>query len=106
MRFLSLYLKKGSFAAATVLTRAAAALALPVWAEVAPMGDDGLYKEPWMRDTFKDLRDDLAEAWGNLAIALQEPGNPTVGEDAAEAAKKRAEVGRAVRAEIKQIEAS
>ena len=40
----------------------AAALALPVWAEVAPMGDDGLYKEPWMRDTFKDLREDLAEA--------------------------------------------
>ena len=28
----------------------------------APMGDDGLHKEPWMRDTFKDLREDLAEA--------------------------------------------
>lgn len=40
----------------------AAALALPVWADVAPMGDDGLYKEPWMRDTFKDLREDLGEA--------------------------------------------
>ncbi|APZ51746.1 thioredoxin family protein [Salipiger abyssi] len=40
----------------------AAAIALPVWADVAPMGDDGLYKEPWMRDTFKDLREDLAEA--------------------------------------------
>ncbi|MBY6003630.1 thioredoxin family protein [Salipiger bermudensis] len=39
-----------------------AALAWPVWAEVAPMGDDGLYKEPWMRDTFKDLREDLVEA--------------------------------------------
>lgn len=35
------------------------ALALPAMAEV---GDDGLHKEPWMRDTFKDLREDLAEA--------------------------------------------
>jgi thioredoxin-related protein len=26
------------------------------------MGDDGLHKAPWMRDTFKDLREDLAEA--------------------------------------------
>lgn len=40
----------------------AVAMALPAWADVAPMGDDGLYKEPWMRDTFKDLREDLAEA--------------------------------------------
>ncbi len=29
---------------------------------VAVMGDDGLYKTDWMRDTFKDLREDLAEA--------------------------------------------
>jgi thioredoxin-related protein len=28
----------------------------------AEIGDDGLHKAPWMRDTFKDLRDDLAEA--------------------------------------------
>lgn len=35
-------------------------LGLPVMA--AEMGDDGLHKEPWMRDTFKDLREDLAEA--------------------------------------------
>jgi thioredoxin-related protein len=26
------------------------------------MGDDGLHKAEWMRDTFKDLREDLAEA--------------------------------------------
>lgn len=26
------------------------------------IGDDGLHKEPWMRETFKDLREDLAEA--------------------------------------------
>ena len=29
------------------------------WAE---LGDDGLHKAPWMRDTFKDLGEDLAEA--------------------------------------------
>lgn len=28
----------------------------------AEMGDDGLHKAPWMRDTFKDLNEDLAEA--------------------------------------------
>ncbi len=28
----------------------------------AELGDDGLHKTPWMRDTFKDLRDDLEEA--------------------------------------------
>ena len=38
----------------------AVAMALPVAAE--QMGDDGLYKSPWMRDTFKDLREDLDEA--------------------------------------------
>ena len=39
---------------------AGALLAMPVWA--AELGDDGLHKQPWMRDTFKDLREDLAEA--------------------------------------------
>ena len=29
---------------------------------VAEMGDDGLHKAPWMRDTFKDLSEDLADA--------------------------------------------
>ena len=38
----------------------ALSLALPAWA--AELGDDGLHKTPWMRDTFKDLREDLAEA--------------------------------------------
>lgn len=28
----------------------------------AEIGDDGLHKASWMRDTFKDLREDLAEA--------------------------------------------
>ena len=31
-------------------------------AGAAEMGDDGLHKTDWMRDTFKDLREDLAEA--------------------------------------------
>ncbi|KPA22851.1 hypothetical protein shim_11390 [Shimia sp. SK013] len=39
---------------------AVAALAVPVWA--AELGDDGLHKADWMRDTFKDLREDLEEA--------------------------------------------
>lgn len=35
-------------------------LAVPAMATV--LGDDGLHKTPWMRDTFKDLSEDLAEA--------------------------------------------
>lgn len=34
--------------------------ALP--APAAPLGDDGLHKPDWLRETFKDLREDLAEA--------------------------------------------
>lgn len=30
--------------------------------QAAELGDDGLHKTPWMRETFKDLGDDLAEA--------------------------------------------
>jgi len=39
---------------------AALVLAVPVMA--AELGDDGLHKTDWMRDTFKDLREDLDEA--------------------------------------------
>jgi thioredoxin-related protein len=39
---------------------AAIVLAVPAWG--AELGDDGLHKTPWMRDTFKDLSEDLAEA--------------------------------------------
>ncbi|MGD9864849.1 MAG: SoxW family protein [Pseudodonghicola sp.] len=39
---------------------AAVLLALPVAA--AELGDDGLHKEDWMRETFKDLREDFADA--------------------------------------------
>ena len=35
-------------------------IAAPVIA--AELGDDGLHKTDWMRDTFKDLREDLADA--------------------------------------------
>ena len=31
-------------------------------AQAAELGDDGLHKTDWMRDTFKDLSEDLAEA--------------------------------------------
>ncbi|WP_108483495.1 thioredoxin family protein [Oceaniglobus ichthyenteri] len=34
-------------------------IAMPAFAE---LGDDGLHKADWMRDTFKDLNEDLAEA--------------------------------------------
>ncbi|PHQ95374.1 MAG: thioredoxin [Marinosulfonomonas sp.] len=43
----------------------------------AVMGDDGLHKTDWMRDTFKDLREDLAEANAEgkrLAIIFEQRG--------------------------------
>ncbi len=36
------------------------AVAAGAWA--AELGDDGLHKAPWMRDSFKDLSEDLEEA--------------------------------------------
>ncbi|SDY40838.1 thioredoxin family protein [Citreimonas salinaria] len=43
--------------------RMAALAAVMAWPAAAQeMGDDGLHKQPWMMDTFKDLREDLAEA--------------------------------------------
>lgn len=39
---------------------AATTLALPALA--VELGDDGLHKPTWLRETFKDLREDLAEA--------------------------------------------
>lgn len=35
-------------------------IAVPLYA--AGLGDDGLHKPDWLRETFKDLREDLAEA--------------------------------------------
>ena len=54
---------------------AACLLALPVAA--AELGDDGLHKTDWMRDTFKDLRDDLEEAGAEgkrLMIMVEQRG--------------------------------
>ena len=39
-----------------------AALLLAVPVAAAELGGDGLHKTDWMRETFKDLREDLAEA--------------------------------------------
>ena len=40
----------------------AALIALPLMAGAVELGDDGLHKPDWFRETFKDLREDLAEA--------------------------------------------
>jgi thioredoxin-related protein len=40
----------------------AATMLLPLPAVAVELGDDGLHKPTWLRETFKDLRDDLAEA--------------------------------------------
>lgn len=53
----------------------AVAFAVPVIA--AEIGDDGLHKAPWMRDTFKDLREDLDEASAEgkrLMILIEQRG--------------------------------
>lgn len=54
---------------------AALLMALPTWA--AELGDDGLHKTPWMRDTFKDLTEDLDEATASgkrLLILIEQRG--------------------------------
>lgn len=46
-------------------------------AHAATLGDDGLHKAPWMRDTFKDLREDLAEAEAEgkrLMVVIEQRG--------------------------------
>ncbi|UWQ73151.1 thioredoxin family protein [Leisingera sp. M658] len=53
----------------------AVVLAAPLSA--AELGDDGLHKTAWMRDTFKDLREDLEEANGEgkrLALIFEQRG--------------------------------
>ena len=46
----------------TRLLLTAAIVFLSATMGLAEMGDDGLHKAPWMRDTFKDLSEDLADA--------------------------------------------
>lgn len=55
----------------------AAALLLPLPVLAVELGDDGLHKPTWLRETFKDLRDDLAEANAEgkrLLIILEQRG--------------------------------
>lgn len=50
---------------------------LPLAAMAAPLGDDGLHKPEWLRETFKDLREDLAEANAEgkrLLITIEQRG--------------------------------
>lgn len=65
-----------ALAAAALLTLGLTT-ALPTTAAAAELGDDGLHKTDWMRDTFKDLREDLAEANAEgkrLAIIMEQRG--------------------------------
>ncbi|MFU1479113.1 thioredoxin family protein [Roseovarius sp. C7] len=53
------------------------ALGLATAAPAVELGDDGLHKTDWMRDTFKDLREDLVEANAEgkrLAIIMEQRG--------------------------------
>ncbi|MEP3918901.1 thioredoxin family protein [Ascidiaceihabitans sp.] len=46
-------------------------------AYAAELGDDGLHKAPWMRDTFKDLSEDLEEATAEgkrLMVIIEQRG--------------------------------
>lgn len=45
-----------------ILMSAVALLGMTIAVQAAQLGDDGLHKTHWMRDTFKDLGEDLAEA--------------------------------------------
>lgn len=45
-----------------ILAAIVTAFALPAFAAGAPMGDDGLHKPDWLRDTFKDMSEDFEEA--------------------------------------------
>lgn len=59
----------------TVLVTCALALAAPAFA--APLGDDGLHKATWMRETFMDLREDLEEATAEgkrLLVIIEQRG--------------------------------
>jgi thioredoxin-related protein len=45
--------------------------------QAAELGDDGMHVEPWFRDTFKDLSEDLAEANGEgkrLVLMFEQRG--------------------------------
>ncbi|VDC24812.1 SoxW family protein [Pseudogemmobacter humi] len=57
--------------------RLLAALLLIAAPAAAEIGDDGLHKPAWLRETFRDLREDLAEANGEgrrLLILVEQRG--------------------------------
>ena len=59
-----------------VSTILAATLALPLWA-APPLGDDGLHKPEWLRETFNDLGEDLEEALSEgrtLMVIVEQKG--------------------------------
>lgn len=59
------------------LVLAAALVSLSVPAVAAEIGEDGLHKADWMRETFKDLREDLEEANAEgkrLAVIFEQRG--------------------------------
>lgn len=52
-------------------------LALAGGVHASPLGDDGLHKASWMRETFKDLSEDLAEATAEgkrLMVIIEQRG--------------------------------
>jgi thioredoxin-related protein len=61
----------------TLLFACATLCAMTFSALAADLGEDGLHKAPWMRDTFKDLSEDLAEANGEgkrLMVVIEQRG--------------------------------
>ena len=60
-----------------LLTTLATLIALALPATAAELGDDGLHKTAWLRETFKDLREDLADANAEgkrLALIFEQRG--------------------------------
>lgn len=61
----------------TLFAACVAVLAMTFTVTAAELGDDGLHKASWMRDTFKDLGEDLAEANGEgkrLMVIIEQRG--------------------------------
>ena len=50
---------------------------MPFCVLAAELGDDGLHKQSWIRDTFKDLREDLDEANSCLLYTSPSPRDRT-----------------------------
>ncbi len=69
------HLARRTVMAAGLIALTAFPATLPALAQ--QMGDDGLHKAAWQRDTFKDLREDLAEATAEgkrLLVMIEQRG--------------------------------